>query len=84
MCKNYRGWKLSKKSLAVAIKNLLNKMAEKRIDHQCRFRRNRSVTDQIFTAKQITNNNIQQNLQLHVSFLDFKQVYNKVKKKWLK
>ncbi|KAF2892821.1 hypothetical protein ILUMI_13352 [Ignelater luminosus] len=48
------------KIIAIAIKNKLNEVVEKEIgQYQCGFRKYRSVIDQIFTLKQVVNNNVE-------------------------
>lgn len=72
------------KILATLIKNKLVSYIERAIgDYQCGFRQNRSVTDQIFTLKQIMNHSFDHNLPLHILFIDFKQAYDSIKKRKL-
>lgn len=83
-CENYRGIALMDivyKIMAVAIKNRVNEVAERKIgQYQCGFRKNRSVIDQVFVLKQIIDNSIDQNLALFMLFIDFKQAYDTVKR----
>lgn len=81
-CQNYRGIALIDsvyKIMSVAIKNRLNDVVENSIgQYQCGFRKNRSVMDQVFVLKQIIDNSIDQNLPLHILFIDFKQAFDSI------
>jgi hypothetical protein len=52
-------------------------------DHQCRFRRNRSTTDQIFYIRQILEKKCVYNGTVYQLFIDFKKSYNSVKREVL-
>jgi hypothetical protein len=60
-CNNYRGISLLSTSYKILSTILLSRlvpyMDEIIGDHQCRFRRNRSTTDQIFCIRQILEKN---------------------------
>jgi hypothetical protein len=45
-------------------------------DHQCGFRRNRSMTDQIFYIRQILEKKWEYNSTAHRLFIDFKKAYD--------
>jgi sorting nexin-29 len=42
-------------------------------DYQCRFRKGRSTTDQIFTLRQIIEKTYEFNVDIHQLFTDYKQ-----------
>jgi hypothetical protein len=50
-------------------------------DHQCGFRRNRSTTDQIFCIRQVLERKWEYNEIVHHLFMDFKKIYDSVRKK---
>jgi hypothetical protein len=52
-------------------------------DHQCGFRRNRSDTDQIFCNHQILEKKWEYNERVHLLFIDFKKVYDSVRREVL-
>jgi hypothetical protein len=52
-------------------------------DHQCRFRLNRSTTDQIFYIRQIQEKKWEYNGTVHQLFIDFKKAYDSVKREVL-
>jgi hypothetical protein len=52
-------------------------------DHQCGFRRNRSITDQIFCIRQILEKKWEYNETVHQLFIDFKKAYDSVKREVL-
>ena len=83
-CENSRPMALldvAYKILATIIKNRLSVITERRLgQYQCGFRKNRSVTDQIFTLKQIMDNSIGQKLPVYMVFIDFKQAYDTAKR----
>jgi hypothetical protein len=52
-------------------------------DRQCRFRRNRSTTDQIFYIRQILEKKQEYNGMVHQLFIDFKKAYDSVYRDFL-
>jgi hypothetical protein len=52
-------------------------------DHQCGFRRNRSITDQIFCSHQILEKKWEFNEAVHQLFVDFKKAYDSVRREVL-
>jgi hypothetical protein len=86
-CSNYRGTSLlstSYKILSNILLARLNPCADEIIgDHQCGFRRNRSTTDQIFYIRQILEKKWKYNGREHQVFIDFKKVYDSVRREVL-
>lgn len=84
LCHNYRGISLldvAYKILAKLIRNRLRIFDKENIgDYQGGFRAGRSTIDQIFTLKGIQDNSYEQNLGLHLLFIDFKQAYDTIKR----
>jgi hypothetical protein len=52
-------------------------------DHQCGFRRNRSVNDQILYIRQILEKKWEYNCIVHQLFIDFKRAYDSVRREVL-
>jgi hypothetical protein len=52
-------------------------------DHQCGFRRNRSIMDQIFYIWQILEKKWEYNGTVHQLFIDFKKAYDSIKREVL-
>ena len=81
-CENYRGISLldvSYKLIARVIRNRLRTYHNRLVgEYQGGFREGRSTTDQIFTLKMIQNQAYEQNLSLHVLFVDFMKAYDSV------
>lgn len=81
-CKNYRGIALldvTYKVLAKVIRNRLADIYNSEIgEYQGGFRQGRGTADQIFTLKMIQNSSYEQNLGLHLLFVDFRQAYDSV------
>lgn len=81
-CGNYRGIALLNvmyKILSTCIKNKLRTYAEDRIgEYQSGFRKDRSVTDQIFALKEIQATSHEYRLNTYALFLDFKQAYDTI------
>jgi hypothetical protein len=77
---NYRGISLLSSSYNMLSNILLSRLipyADEIIgDHQCRFRRNRSTTDQIFYIRQILEKKLVYNGTVHQLFKDFKKAYD--------
>jgi hypothetical protein len=76
-CSNYRGISLLPTSYKILLNILLARLtpyADGIIgDHQCGFRRNRSMTDQIFYIRQILEKKWEYNGMVHQLFIDFKK-----------
>jgi hypothetical protein len=52
-------------------------------EHQCGFRRNRSTTDHIFCIHEILEKKWEYNEAVHRLFIDFKKVYDSVRREVL-
>jgi hypothetical protein len=72
-CSNYLHTKLYWISFSYTTDEIIS-------DHQCRFRRNRSTTDQIFCIRQILEEKWKYNQTVHQLFIDFKKAYDSVRK----
>ena len=61
------------------------KKATERIigEYQCSFQQNKSTMDQLFIIRQIMEKNWEHGLDLHMLFVDFKQVFNSVNRRKL-
>jgi hypothetical protein len=86
-CNNYRGLSLLSTAYKILSNILLAKLTphvnEIIGDHQCGFRRNRSIRDQIFYIRQILEKNWEYNGTVHQLFIDFKKAYDSVKREVL-
>jgi hypothetical protein len=86
-CNNYRGISLlstAYKILSSILLAMLTPYVSEVIgDYQCRFRRNRSTTDQIFYIRQILEKKWEYNETEHQLFVDFKKAPDSVKIKVL-
>ena len=51
--------------------------------HQCGFRSNRSIIDQIFCIRQILEKKWEYNEEVHQLFIDFKKAYDSVRREVL-
>ncbi|KAL3269071.1 hypothetical protein HHI36_008154 [Cryptolaemus montrouzieri] len=84
---NYRGIAIMDtiyNIMAISIKNRLKEIIEPKLgQYQCGFRKNRSVMDQIFVLKQIIDNTIDQNMILHMLFIDYKQAYDRIIREYI-
>lgn len=84
-CNNYRGIALldvTYKVLSKIIRNRLYYYHNTQVgEYQGGFKAGRSTIDQIFTIKQLQQNTYEQNLSLHLLFIDFKQAYDSIKRK---
>jgi hypothetical protein len=52
-------------------------------EYQGEFKKGRSTTDQIFTLRMLKKQSFQQNLSLHILFIDFKKAYDLIVRKKL-
>jgi hypothetical protein len=86
-CENYRGISL----LDVTYK-VLTRIIRKRLtlfhdtligQYQGGFRKGRSTTDQIFTLRMLQKQSFEQNISLHILFIDFKKAYDSIVRKKL-
>jgi sorting nexin-29 len=86
-CNNYQGISHSSTAYKILSKILLARLApyDKEVigDHQRGFRRNRSTTDQIFYIRQILEKKWEYNGTVNQLFIDFKKVYDLIKRKVL-
>lgn len=81
-CENYRGIALLDvvyKILARIIRKKLNHYQNQIVgEYQGGFKEGRGTTEQIFILKMIMNKSYEQNLGLHLMFIDFKQAYDSI------
>jgi hypothetical protein len=81
-CNNYRGISLLLTSYRMFPNVLLSwlspHMDEIIGDHHCRFRRNTSITVQIFCIRPILEEKLEYNETVHQLFIDFKKTYDSV------
>jgi hypothetical protein len=81
---NYRGISLLSTSYKILSNILLARLtpyADEIIGyHQCEFRRNRSMTDQIFYIQQILEKKWEYSCTVHQLFIDFKKAYDSVRR----
>jgi hypothetical protein len=82
-CSNYWGISLLPTSYKILSSILLSRLipyADEIIgDHQCGFRHNRSMIDQIFYIHQILEKKWECNGTVHQLFIDFKKAYDSVR-----
>jgi hypothetical protein len=83
-CSNYRCISLLSTSYKILPNTLLYRLtpfADEIIgDHQCGFRRNRSVADQIFYIRQILEKKWEYIRTVHQLFVDFKKAYDSARR----
>jgi hypothetical protein len=86
-CSNYRGISLLPTSYKILSNILLSRLipyADEIIgDHQYGFRRNRSMTDQIFYIRQILEKKWEYNGTVHQLFIDLKKAYDSFRREVL-
>jgi hypothetical protein len=86
-CSNYRGISFLSTSYKILSNILLTRLTpyadEITGDHQCGFWHNRSTTDQIFYIWQILEKKWEYNGMVHQLFIDFKKVYDSVRREVL-
>jgi hypothetical protein len=86
-CSNYRGILLLSTSYKILSNILIARLmpcADEIIgDHQCGFRHNRSVTDQIFCIQQILEKKLEYNGTTHQLFIELKKAYDAVRREIL-
>ena len=86
-CSNYTGISLlptTHKILSSTLLSRLTPKAEEIIgDHECGFRRRRSTTDHIFCIRQALEKKWEYNEAVHNLFIDFKKVYDSVRREAL-
>jgi hypothetical protein len=82
-CNNSRGISLLSTAYKIVSNILLARLTpyvnEVIGDHQCGFRRNRSITNQIFYIRQILEKKWEYNGTVHQLFIDFKKAYGTIK-----
>jgi hypothetical protein len=81
-CNNYRGLSLLSTSYKTLSNIFLSRLSPY-VDDQCRFRRNRSTTDQIFCVHQILEKKWEYNETIHQLLINSKKVYDSVRRKVL-
>jgi hypothetical protein len=83
-CNNYRGISLLSTSYKILTKHLLARLTPYAVeiigDHQCGFRRNRSMSDHIFYIRQTLEKKWEFNVTVHHLFLQFKKTYDLVRR----
>jgi hypothetical protein len=86
-CSNYRGISLLPTSYKIVSNILLSRLipyADEIIgEHQCRFRRKRLTTDEIFYIRHILEKKWGYNGIVHQLFIDFKKAYDSVRREVL-
>jgi hypothetical protein len=86
-CNNYRRISLLSTDLKILFNILLARLSpcvnDVFGDHQCEFRRNRSITDQMFYIRQILGTKWECNGTVGQLFIDFKKAYDSVKREVL-
>jgi len=86
-CNNYRSISLLPTTYKILSNILLSRLIPyvKEIigDHQCGFRRNMSTIDHIFCIRQILEKKLEYNEPVHQLFIDFKKVYDSVRREVL-
>jgi hypothetical protein len=85
-CNNYRGISLLSTAYKILSNIFLARLTpyvnEITGNHQCGFRRNRSTMDQIFYIRQILEKKWEYNGTVHQLFIDFKNAYDSIKRKF--
>jgi sorting nexin-29 len=83
-CNSYRGISLLSTAYKILSTIILARLTpyvnEVIADHQCGFRRNRSIMDQIFYIRQIVEKKWEYNGTVHQLFIDFKKAYDSVRR----
>jgi hypothetical protein len=86
VCSNYREISLLSTSYKMLSNILLSRIRpyidEMIGDHQCGFRRNRSIIDQILGIRQILEKKWEYNETVHQLLVDFKKAYDSVRMKY--
>ena len=87
VCENFRGIALLSAAYKVYAKVLYNRLQPhaKAVlgEYQCGFRRDRSTSDQIFNLRLILHRDKEFKVDTHHLFIDFKQAYDRTKRKEL-
>jgi hypothetical protein len=86
-CSYYRGISLLSTSYKILSNILLSRLTpyvdEIIGDHRCKFRRNRSTTDQIFYIRQILEKKWEYNGTVHQLFIDISKAYDSLRREVL-
>ena len=81
-CNNYTGitlYAIVYKVFSNVLNERLKKITENALgEYQCGFRKNRSTSDQIFTVRQTMGKHYENNQDLHMLFVDFKQAFDSI------
>ena len=80
-CSNYRGNSLlchSSKIFSIILQRIKGRTEEILAEAQCRFRANRSRTDQIFTLRQLAEKYKEFGKDLYVCYINFKKAFNTI------
>uniref|UniRef100_A0A8D9AY99 Craniofacial development protein 2 n=1 Tax=Cacopsylla melanoneura TaxID=428564 RepID=A0A8D9AY99_9HEMI len=87
ICDNYRGISLlsvAGKVISRIIYNRLTPLMEKILsDTQCGFRKNKSTTDMIFSARQLVEKTMEQKSSLCIAFVDLTKAFDSVSRRML-
>jgi hypothetical protein len=87
LCNNYRGISLLLTSYNISLNILLSRLIpyihESVEGYQCKFRHNRSTTDQIFCICQILKKKWECNETVWQRFIDFKKAYDSLRREVL-
>lgn len=82
-CENYRGLSLLNTAYKIFSRILFVRMGQAIDDicgeYQAGFRRNRSVTDHLFTIRQIIQKSNEFGIDIHMLFVDFKKAYDSIR-----
>ncbi|KAL5263387.1 hypothetical protein ACHWQZ_G008677 [Mnemiopsis leidyi] len=86
-CNNNRGITLrstASKLYQIILLRRLNDGLERLLrENQCRFRKNRSCVDQIYTLRSIIHNFTEYNLPMYINFVDFKSAFDCINREFI-
>ena len=89
VCDNHRGISLLSVAGKILARVLLNRLNEHLEwsgflpESQCEFRKNRGTIDMIFTARQLQEKSQEQNVDLHMTFVDLTKAFDTVSREGL-